>query len=114
VSRDVITYYLPTKRWKRRQVAPETKKEILTWYEEQKRILEIRKYKPVWTEMEVVIVEVDRKTKEIVKKAKSPKMIKIQKHKLAIEDADIYLGLLEKRFEIIKARYNQKVREKKK
>lgn len=113
MSRNTIIYYLPTKRWNRRQV-PTSKTEILLWYKEQRRLLESRKKKSIWTEIEVVVVEVDRKTKEIVKKAKSPKKIKIQKHKLSVKDADTYLGLLEKRFENFKQEYNRKVKEKRK
>lgn len=113
MSRKTLTYFLPTKNWVRRQ-NPQTKKEIIAWYRENKKMLENRLRGPVKTTIEVIVVEVDKETREIVKKAKKSKNYPIEKHKLTKQDYEVYSRMLEKRFQELKKDFNKRLRNEKK
>lgn len=89
------------------------KQQILAWYRKRKAILDARRLRPVKVKMEVIVVDVDRETKEVVRKAKQPKVLEIERHRLAEQDYLIYLGFLEDKFKQYKREHNKKVRDAK-
>lgn len=113
-TRPSIYYYFPTPQYLRSCVPPLEKKKILAWYEQEKKILDLRLKKPVTRTIEYTTVVVDRETKTPIKKSTKSSKQKIEKWKLSKQDRDMYRTWLDARFEKLKAEYNQKILDKRK
>lgn len=92
---------------------PKTKKEILKWYEKEKRILKTRLFRPVKIRRQFREVIVDRDTKKPLKRSKSYFETTIERWRLSQQDHDVYLGLLEQQFSKYKKAYNQRLKRRK-
>jgi hypothetical protein len=108
-----IYNYIPTKEWLCKEDPSLIKKEMLAWYERRKKILKARLRKPITTMFEYTTEVVDFQTGRVIKKSKKASQQKIEKWRLSQQDYDVYLSLLNRRFEKLKKEYNQKVKKEK-
>lgn len=104
--------YIPTEKWLQGRNPPLVKKEILTWYEREKKILKQRLEKPVKRVFEYTIVVTDFQTKKVLKKSKKAHKQELELWRLSKDNYEVYLRLLNERFKKLKEKYNQKMKEK--
>jgi hypothetical protein len=107
-----VRHFYPTQKWHRSR-NPQTKAEILEWYDRELKALQLRRRKKIQRAIEVIPVDVDRETGEVLRKGKEAKKIIVDKHPLSEQDYKVYLRLLEERFKELKREFNQRIKERK-
>lgn len=109
-KRQTVYYHAPSAKQKRLD-NPETKKEILAWYNRARTALDKRLRMSIRVPFESYLVIADAETKKVLRKAKKPTVDFIEKWKLSYADYEVYKGSLNRRFELLKQQYNQRVLE---
>jgi len=111
-KRPELYYFEPTEKWLQRRNPPLIRKEILAWFDREKKVLQQRLKGAVKRKFQYNTIVVDRGTKEILKRSKQTKETTVDAWKLSKADYEVYLASLTKRFETIKEKYNERVRAK--
>ena len=112
-KRPELCYFEPTEKWLQRRNPPLIRKEILAWFDREKKVLQQRLKGAVKRKFQYNVVVVDRGTKEVLKRSSQAKETTVDAWKLSKTDYEAYLASLERRFKEIKEKYNERVRAKK-